>query len=135
MPFVLDASVAMAWCFEDETSLLSERVLDLLTADSAVVPELWTQEVANVLLVAERRGRLSEADAARLAQLLIQLPIEVDSSPSHLATLLALGREHGLSAYDASYLSLAQRRGLALATLDATLAAAAQQSGVALIAE
>jgi predicted nucleic acid-binding protein len=135
MPFVLDASVAMAWCFEDEASPLSERVLDLLIADRAVVPDLWTQEVANVLLVAERRGRLSEADAARFAQLLVQLPIEVDSSPSHLATLLALGREHRLSAYDASYLSLAQRRGLALATLDATLAAAARQSGVALIAE
>lgn len=130
MPFVVDASVTMAWCFEDEMSPLAEHVLDMLGADRAVVPDLWTLEVTNVLLAAQRRTRLTDAVAARFVQLLAQLPIEVDPFSSDMGALLAIGRQYGLSAYDAAYLLLAQRRGLPLATLNDSLAAAADASGV-----
>ncbi len=80
--FVIDASVAMTWCFEDEASRESDAVLDMLRDEDAVVPAIWPLEVANVLLVAERRGRLSEAKANRFLELLSQLPIDVESSPT-----------------------------------------------------
>ena len=131
--FVVDASVTMAWCFADEATPATESVLDLFSADEAVVPAIWSLEVANVLLVAERRGRLSEAQASRFLDLLQQLPIEVDAAPLDLAAVVAAGRRHELSAYDASYLVLAERTGAALATLDRKLAEAAGRAGVRLL--
>jgi predicted nucleic acid-binding protein len=133
MPFVLDASVAMAWCFEDETTGDTEAMLDKLTEDPAVVPSLWEFEVANVLLVAERRGRLTEFQAARFVELLGRLPITVDLAPPTMTTLLAAGRRHELSAYDAAYLVLAERDGIPLATQDEKLRAAARSAGVPLL--
>lgn len=133
MPFVLDASTALAWCFEDEASDATDAVLDRLTDDHAVVPSLWELEVANVLLVGERRGRLTEAQASRFVSLLASLPINVDVAPADMATLLATGRQHGLTSYDAGYLLLAERDGLALATLDVKLRAAAGDAGVPLL--
>ena len=76
-----------------------------------VVPAIWPLEVANVLLVAERRSRLSEAQASRFLELLAQLPINVDTSPTDMAGIVAIGRRHTLSSYDASYLLLAERLG------------------------
>ena len=130
---VIDASVTMAWCFEDEATPASERVLDRLAQEQAAVPAIWPLEIANVLLVAERRKRLSEAQVRRFLDLLTQLPIEIDDTPTDADTVVAVGRRHGLSAYDASYLVLAERRGLALATLDDRLAAAARDAGVPLV--
>ncbi len=131
--FVLDTSVAMAWCFEDEATGATEAVLDRLSDEQAAVPSIWPLEVANVLLVGERRGRLSEAQASRFLELLTQLPIDVDGSATDMAGLVATGRRHTLSSYDASYLMLAERLGLALATLDRPLAKAARKSGVELL--
>lgn len=133
MPFVIDASVTMAWCFEDEATVATDKVLDRLADDHAVVSPLWHLEVANVLLVAERRKRLSEAQATRFVELLRQLPVEVDHDDADVAALVATGRRHGLSAYDASYLLLAEQRGIALATVDAALATAARASGVVVL--
>lgn len=133
MPLVLDASVAMAWCFEDEHDPGAEAVLDRLRGDHAIVPGLWALEVANVLLSAERRGRLTEAQAQRFVALLEQLPIRVDEAPADLAGVLSAGRRHDLSAYDAGYLVLAERLGAPLATLDARLAAAARAAGVGVL--
>lgn len=132
MPIVLDTSVSMAWCFEDEASPLAERALDYLATGEAVVPSLWQLEVANVLLVAERRGRLTEAQAARFVGLLGQLPISIDPSTTDIEAVVATGRLHALSAHDAAYLLLAQRSGFSIATLDDDLAAAATRAGVAL---
>ena len=132
MAFVLDASVTMAWCFEDEVTPYSEEILDSLEGDSAVVPILWRLEVANVLLVGERRQRLTQAQSARFTELLTALPIETAQEQDAFTSLLALGREHKLSAYDASYLGLASRLGLPLATLDDKLRGAARQIGVPL---
>ncbi len=131
--FVVDTSVVMAWCFEDEATEATEAVLDRLRDEEAVVPAIWPLEVANVLLVAERRGRLSEAQASRFLELLAQLPIDVEASAADMALIVAAGRRHTLSSYDASYLLTAERLGAALATLDQTLAKAAHAAGVPLL--
>ncbi len=125
----------MAWCFEDETTDATDAVLDKLRTDQATVPAVWPLEIANVLLVAERRARLSEAQASRFLELLAQLPIDVDDSPTDMAGIVAAGRRHSLSSYDASYLVLAERLGTSLATLDRRLAAAAVNAGVRLTIE
>ena len=133
--FVLDCSVAMAWCFEDESDGYADAVLDRLDNGTAVVPSHWPLEVANVLLVAERRGRLKEADSTRFLELLGALPIEVDSETPARAfgAILSLGREHGLSSYDAAYLELAMRESVPVASLDQPLRLAAEGSGVSLL--
>lgn len=125
----------MAWCFQDEATDTTEAVLDSLREDQAAAPASWPLEVANVLLVAERRGRLTEAQASRFMELLAQLPIEIDDSPTNLAGVVAAGRQHTLSSYDASYLVLAERLGASLATLDQRLAVAANNAGVHLLIE
>ena len=128
--FVIDNSVVMAWCFEDETSRYADTVLDKLEVSTAIVPSIWPLEVGNVLLVAERKKRLSEADSARFIALLTELPITIEQEPPGrmLKEILALAREHQLSSYDASYLDLAMRKGLPIATLDNGLVAAAERS-------
>lgn len=132
MPIVIDASVTMAWCFEDEATERTEAVLDHLRSDEGVVPALWHLEVANVLLVAERRERMTEAQVSRFLDLLGQLPIRIDPQPIDTTAVLAAGRRHGLSAYDATYLVLAERLGVPCATLDERLCAACTAAGVRL---
>ena len=132
MTFVLDASVTLAWCFDDTVSPVAEHALDLLEAGAeAVVPALWRLELANVLVMAEKRKRLTQAETIRFLSLLGEFPIRVASDPSGIEAIVALARTHGLTAYDAAYLDLAQRTGLPLATLDEALAAAAARAGVA----
>jgi predicted nucleic acid-binding protein len=133
--FVVDNSVVMAWCFEDDASTYSERVLDLLRETQALVPPIWPLEVANVLLIAERRSRLTEAQSTHFAQLLRALPIVVEEADvvRILSAVLAVGRAHRLSAYDAAYLELAARQGLELATQDSRLRKAAERAGVSLL--
>jgi predicted nucleic acid-binding protein len=134
VPFVLDASVALAWCFEDEATSQTDAVLDRLAEDSAVAPSLWELEVVNVLLLAERRGRITESQTARFVTLLSQLPIHINSAEADMGAVLAAGRHHGLTAYDAAYLVLAEREGVPLATTDGKLRKAAQAAGVPLLA-
>jgi len=133
---VLDASVAMTWCFPDENSPYAERVLDSLQTQGAFVPGLWAIEVANAVLSGERRKRLQEFEAARFFALLNALSITVDPQTAERASTdtLALARRHDLTISAATYLELAIREGLALATLDEALRKAAQASGVPLIA-
>jgi predicted nucleic acid-binding protein len=122
----------MARFFEDEASAYADAVEDSLAHSAAVVPTLWHQEVANVLLVAERRKRTTEAKSGHFLQLFASLRISVDEViPAQLwPEWLRLGRAYGLSAYDAVYLEMALRRGLPLATLDDPLKAAAAATGV-----
>jgi predicted nucleic acid-binding protein len=133
MPFVLDASIAMAWCFEDETTQETDAVLDRIVEDPAVVPAVWELEIANVLLVGERRGRLTESQAARFVSLLSTLPINVSEIAAPMSTMIATGRRHGLSSYDAAYLILAESEGIPLATTDRALQKAAKAAGVQLL--
>ena len=134
--FVIDNSVVMAWCFADEADAYADAVLESLEHGEALVPAVWPLEAGNVLLVAERRQRLHQAESVRFLELLAALPIRVEQeSPQRmLREIIALAREQKLSSYDASYLDLAMRRGLPLATKDAVLANAAKQCGVALFA-
>lgn len=135
MEFVLDMSVTMSWCFEDEATPYTEATLDRLQGATAVVPSIWPLEVANVLLSAERRGRLTEAQSARFVELLGALPIvmEQPSVDRVLGSVLPLGRQHALSAYDAAYLELAARHGLPLATRDERIITAAAAIGVRML--
>ena len=134
---VMDASVTLAWAFEDETSAYSDLVLESLEEVKACVPAIWALEVDNALLVAERRGRLNHAATVQFLALLWQLPIlvETERAEALLGEILSLAREHGLSTYDAAYLYLAMRRGLPLATIDVTLQQAARSAGVPLFAK
>lgn len=133
--FIVDTSVVMSWCFKDETNAFADAVLDHLSDASAIVPSIWPLEVVNVLLVAERRTRLREADSVRFLTLLSQLPIVVDQEPSDriMTDLLGLARAHNISSYDASYLDLCMRRGLPIATLDARLMEAAKKIDVQIL--
>ncbi len=133
--FVIDNSVVMSWCFNDETNEYADAVLEKLTSARALVPAIWPLEVVNVLLVAERKKRLKQADSIRFLALLLQLPVETEKewTQEAMPDLLALGRNLGLSSYDLSYLDLAVRRGCPLATLDQKLIAAAEKTGVPIL--
>jgi len=133
--FVVDSSVALAWCFRDETTPETSQLLDTVGAEGAAVPNLFHLETTNVLLLAERRGRMSATDTADQIALLGSLPLEVDQLTAEVAAhaTLSLARTHRLTAYDAAYLELALRLRLPLATRDASLAAAAAAAGVALL--
>jgi predicted nucleic acid-binding protein len=129
---VLDASVALAWYFQDEANPYADAVAGRFPAIEAIVPSIWPLEVANAVLMGERRGRGTATTAARWAASLTALPIAVDTQPIDrvLTDVMALARGHNLTAYDASYLELAIRSGLPLATLDDRLRAAAAAAGV-----
>ena len=134
--FVVDNSVVMAWCFKDEANPYADAVLTSLTRATAVVPGIWPLEVVNVLLVAERSERLHESDSVRFISLLSQLPIVVERTwpERSMKDLLALGRAHSLSSYDAAYLELAMRQGLPIATLDNNLLKAARRVDLPIVA-
>ncbi len=133
--FVVDTSMTMTWCFNDEKTPATDALLDQLQVMGAVVPAVWSLEVANALLVAERRRRVTANEATRLAHLLQSLPIiiDADGAANVFGAVLALAREHTLSSYDASYLELAMRQGLPLATQDTRLRTAATRAGVPLL--
>lgn len=136
MDFVIDASAAMAWALPDEHSPRAEKILARITAESSLwIPALWWYEVANVVVTARRRKRLSEAQGARIIELLSRFPLQTDAppGPASASRLWQLAQEHSLSAYDAAYLELAERRGLALATFDRDLICAAREAGVRLV--
>jgi predicted nucleic acid-binding protein len=132
--FVLDGSVALSWCFPDESTETGRRALESLAEAVVAVPGLWFLEVANALAVGERRGRLSADETTGALRLLARLPIQIDDRTGFplAADLLALARSHGLSAYDAAYLELARRLSCPLATLDRRLQAAAVAAGIVL---
>jgi predicted nucleic acid-binding protein len=133
--FVLDVSIALAWCFHDEASPAVWAVLDRLEKETAVVPSLWRLEAANVLALAERKGRISAARTAEFIARVETLSIEVDQETPlrAFAEILALARGHGLTAYDAAYLELVMRSGVPLATKDLALAAGARSVGVEVV--
>lgn len=130
--FVLDCSLTVAWFFEDETDDYAQAVEDSLPSAAAIVPTLWPLEVANALLMGERRKRATEARVTTFLGLLKLLPIALDDETAGRAwqESIHLARTHRLSVYDAAYLELALRRGLPLATLDEKLEAVAVAAGV-----
>lgn len=132
--FVLDASVTAAWCFGDEATQASRALHESLGSRRAVVPTLWHAENANLLLVAERRNRITPERCTELLELIGILPVEtIDESDRIRGPILRLARTHRLTVYDAIYLDLAIQRGLALATRDQDLRRAADAAGVKVI--
>ena len=125
MPFVLDASVTVCWALQDEQDPRADLAQARIRADEAVVPSLWWFEVRNILVVNERRKRIAEPEMAIFLRGVSRLPIRIDRDP-HEGAILRLARTYRLTVYDASYLDLALREGIPLATLDGALSAAAR---------
>jgi predicted nucleic acid-binding protein len=132
---VLDASVALSWCFKNEATSAADRVLERLTAEAASVPAIWHLEIANVLALSERRRRITPARSTEFIALLETLAIVIDEETSSraLGRVLDLARAEKLTAYDAAYLELAMRLGIPLASKDADLCDAAERLGVSVL--
>lgn len=133
MPFVVDASVAAVWFMPDEEHPIAQRAFEHLSHDRALLPSLWWFEMRNLLIVNERRNRVTPAQTRETLALIDEMPIAFDHEAKS-ETLLRLARDHRLTIYDAAYLELALRKRLSLATLDKALAMAARQENVELIA-
>jgi predicted nucleic acid-binding protein len=138
MAFVLDASISAVWALTDESNPLASRVLDNWAAnphnpEAALVPSLWWYETRNLLVISERRKRIVATESDAFLRILGSFPIEVDVEPDENA-VFRLARRHQLSFYDATYLEIAERKKLPLATLDKALRIAAEAAGVSLLA-
>lgn len=137
--FVLDASIALAWAVDHpEPAGAREIRLSFLRGRLAIVPSLWVLEIANGLVQAERRGKLSLAEIERARDLYESMmssyiEVQTDSPQSGFREIQEIARRHQLTAYDASYLFLASQHRLPLATLDSSLISAAHKSGVAVL--
>jgi predicted nucleic acid-binding protein len=129
---VVDASVALAWCFPDEASNYADSVLLALEEQAIVIPAIWAVEITNAMLVGERRKRIRQPEVQRFVELLKGLNIVEDAQPAAYAVsnLFHLARDYRLSAYDAAYLDVAIRREIPLATLDSNLRKAALVAGI-----
>lgn len=132
--FVLDASVIASWCFPDEFHPSAEAAFRRIADETALVPAPLWFELRNLLLMGERRNRLSEVQLAQSLRDVSELPIEEDLDPDE-SLVLGLARTHRLTVYDAVYLELALRRGVPLATLDNVLIDAARAENVPLVGE
>jgi len=132
MDFVVDASMAAAWILPDERAPATDAVMDRLDRDACSVPSLFWHEMRNLLLGAERRGRLPAGGASAFMLRLRRLAI-ADFGAGSDAETFAMATKHSLSAYDANYLALALTQGRALATLDRRLAGAASAEGVVIL--
>lgn len=135
MVFVLDNSIAMRWLLNDrdqDTQDYARNVLKLLVdGGSAIVPNLWALEAANVIAKQVKRGNVTQTDASQFISLLAELDIQPDSDTHDhaLGDTLGLAQQYGLSSYDASYLELALRKRLQVATVDQDLAEAVRKAG------
>ena len=134
--FVIDASATLPWCFADEATAATNAVLTRLrTGDEAIVPAHWPVEVANALLSAVRRQRISRDDAYQFLLDLEFLPIRVETTTKNRvrAGVFPMAQNYGLTVYDAAYLELAIRERISLTTLDFELRKAAADAGVPLV--
>ena len=129
---ILDCSIVMAWCFDDESTPGTNQIQDRMANEAAVVPGLWYLEITNVLAMAEKRKRITPQGSQQFLQLLSILDIQVDDDAPRRAFnhLLPLCRTHGLTSYDAAYLDLSIRRQIPLASLYDALRKAATTLGL-----
>jgi predicted nucleic acid-binding protein len=134
---VVDASIALAWCFPDETSKYADAVIVALEGRQILVPSVCPLEITNALLIGRRRNRINPLQTQRFIELLEGLAIRESLSPLTWCTssVLPLAQEYGLSAYDAAYLAVAIRHSIPLATLDIGLSKAARKVGVEILLE
>jgi predicted nucleic acid-binding protein len=129
---VIDASVALAWCFPDEASDYADSVLLALENQTVIVPAIWAVEITNALLVGERRKRIRQPEVRRFVELLKGLNVAEDAQPvaDTVSSIFPLAQAYRLSAYDAAYLDVAVRREIPLVTLDGDLQKAALAAGI-----
>ncbi|MDW8468156.1 MAG: type II toxin-antitoxin system VapC family toxin [Burkholderiales bacterium] len=130
MPFVADNSVVVAWFSRTQATAYTDRLYRRLAKDEVIVPAVWPYEFANALAVLERRRLLAAQLADEIVAKAARLVTRIDAPPAPASVLLSLARRHGLSAYDAAYLELAQRLGIELAARDSPLATAAERLGI-----
>ena len=135
--FVLDCSVAITWCFEDEATPETDKILDHFNQEIAVVPALWHLEIANVIALAERKGRLTENEAMEFWSLVDSLPITTDNILPERGRkeIFHLARQYRLTVYDAAYLDISIRYTFPLATLDKELIRVANSINIQTIPE
>lgn len=135
MSFVLDSSVTLSWCFDDEHTPATDALLEQLVESGAIAPSLWPLEILNALAMAERRSRIDPDRRQRLAGFLHDLPVTLDAETSGQAWAVTsqLAAQFRLTVYDATYLELAQRLSLPLATLDKELRVAGGALGITLL--
>ena len=127
MTIVIDASIAATWCFRDRPGTAeADEVMARVHDEPAIVPDLFWHEIRNVLVVAERKGRIDANTAETHLNRLRNLPLITDCNQNDAETI-ALARQHNLSGYDAAYLETAHRRQARLATLDKKLSQATTQ--------
>lgn len=130
--FVIDASLAASWCFPDERTTYTNGILQVVARyQEATAPRLWTYEIRNSVLIGMRRHRLTRDDALSFLKSVDALHIRLLDPPTYEPIFL-LAERYGLTFYDASYLELALRKGLPLASLDKELCAAAEQAHIPL---
>lgn len=132
MPFVLDASIAAAWVLQDEDEPAARTALQRIAGDEAIVPTLFWFEIRNILVVNERRGRLTAPVTQKFLRSLASLPLSTDFAPEE-DRVLRLARRHKISVYDAAYLELAHRQAVPLASFDAALVKAARAERVGVL--
>jgi predicted nucleic acid-binding protein len=133
--YVMDTSVTLSWFFEDEATPGTSELFESLPDAQVTVPELWLFELSNALLVAERRRRTTDLTITRFLDRLFKQSISVErtSADRALSSVRSVARTHGLSVYGATYLELALRSGLPLATHDSRLSKAAKAARVTLV--
>jgi len=135
MAIVIDASVAIAWCLRNEEGTPEADVaMNRTSFERVIVPGIFWDEIRNVLVVAERKGRTRQGDPERHLKRLRGLRFVTDNDQNDRQTI-DLARRHGLSGYDAAYLETAKRRGVKLATLDGKLAKAAVNQGISIVGD
>ena len=131
MAIVIDTSVAAAWCFWDESgSAKADAVMARVLAETSIVPAIFWDEMRDILVVAERRGRIETETTECHLNRLRTLPLITDQKQDDFQTI-ALARRHGLSAYDTAYLETSKRRRAELVTLDRTLVQAKAMESLA----
>jgi predicted nucleic acid-binding protein len=133
--YVMDTSVTLSWLFDDEVTPSTRLLFRQLPTSRTLVPELWLFELSNAILNARRRNRVSEPEVTQFLDRLLRQPLTIDRTASDraLSAIRSLADRHNLTAYDATYLDLAIRAALPLATLDDHLARAAREAGVPLV--
>lgn len=132
MALVLDNSVLVGWFVPEQANDYTRRIAQRARREDLFVPALWEVEFANVMAMLSRRRALPPHQVAAILSRAIRLDLQIDRNPVSPRSLFAITERLGVSAYDAAYLELAERRGLPLATRDASLAGAARAAGVPL---
>lgn len=133
---ILDCSITMAWILYDELSYeKADEILKSLEMKYAKVPSIWALEVANVLCLAERQKKLTALEVAEFKEFLITLPISIDNGTSShaMGSIYTLAKTESLTIYDATYLEIALRENLPLATFDKALKKAALRNSVVVL--